>query len=93
MEVFCSFLSYLLLLSIGSCEWWSKRLKRVATLEFDRIRKSMSVIVREPNGRNRLLVKVTIIIDLHNGLNQIKIVTTELVINLFSTGFEFTVAK
>eukprot|EP00257_Ricinus_communis_P007160 XP_002523297.2 calcium-transporting ATPase, endoplasmic reticulum-type [Ricinus communis] len=42
---------------LGSCEWWIKRSKRVATLEFDRIRKAMSVIVREPNGCNRLLVK------------------------------------
>ncbi|GFY90195.1 ER-type Ca2+-ATPase 2 [Actinidia rufa] len=39
------------------CEWWTKRSKRLATLEFDRIRKSMSVIVRELTGRNRLLVK------------------------------------
>ncbi|XP_057454868.1 calcium-transporting ATPase, endoplasmic reticulum-type [Lotus japonicus] len=42
---------------LGCCEWWNKRSKRVATLEFDRIRKSMSVIVREPDGQNRLLVK------------------------------------
>lgn len=42
---------------LGCCEWWTKRSKRVATLEFDRIRKSMSVIVREPTGHNQLLVK------------------------------------
>ncbi|GLT79803.1 hypothetical protein SLA2020_512770 [Shorea laevis] len=42
---------------LGCCDWWTKRSKRVATLEFDRIRKSMSVIIREPTGRNRLLVK------------------------------------
>lgn len=42
---------------LGCCEWWMKRSKRVATLEFDRTRKSMSVIVREPTGHNQLLVK------------------------------------
>ncbi|CAA6656347.1 unnamed protein product [Spirodela intermedia] len=42
---------------IRCCEWWIKRSRKVATLEFDRIRKSMSVIVREPTGNNRLLVK------------------------------------
>ncbi|KAJ4954266.1 hypothetical protein NE237_011049 [Protea cynaroides] len=42
---------------LGCCEWWAKRSKRIATLEFDRIRKSMSIIVREPTGHNRLLVK------------------------------------
>ncbi|XAR53933.1 Calcium-transporting ATPase [Bertholletia excelsa] len=42
---------------LGCCEWWTIRSKRLATLEFDRVRKSMSVIVREPTGHNRLLVK------------------------------------
>lgn len=42
---------------LGCCEWWNKRSRRIATLEFDRIRKSMSVIAREPTGHNRLLVK------------------------------------
>jgi Ca2+-transporting ATPase len=44
-------------MKLGCCEWWNRRSKRVATLEFDRVRKSMSVIVREPDGQNRLLVK------------------------------------
>ncbi|KAK4476318.1 hypothetical protein RD792_015463 [Penstemon davidsonii] len=43
--------------TLACCEWWTKITKRVATLEFDRVRKSMSVIVREPSGCNRLLVK------------------------------------
>ncbi|PWA76491.1 calcium-transporting ATPase, endoplasmic reticulum-type [Artemisia annua] len=42
---------------LGCCEWWTKRSKRVGTLELDRVRKSMSVIVREPTGQNRMLVK------------------------------------
>ncbi|KAF3780310.1 Calcium-transporting ATPase endoplasmic reticulum-type [Nymphaea thermarum] len=42
---------------LGCCEWWNKRSKRIASLEFDRVRKSMGVLVREPTGGNRLLVK------------------------------------
>ncbi|KAI3694000.1 hypothetical protein L1987_76957 [Smallanthus sonchifolius] len=37
---------------LGCCEWWTKRSKRVGTLELDRVRKSMSVIVRELSGHN-----------------------------------------
>ncbi|KAI3681887.1 hypothetical protein L6452_36692 [Arctium lappa] len=44
-------------IKFGCCEWWTKRSKRLGTLELDRVRKSMSVIVREPSGQNRLLVK------------------------------------
>ncbi|KAF6153678.1 hypothetical protein GIB67_000911 [Kingdonia uniflora] len=44
-------------IKLGCCDWWSKKSKRVATLEFDRVRKSMSVIARESTGHNRLLVK------------------------------------
>ncbi|CAD5168144.1 unnamed protein product [Musa acuminata subsp. malaccensis] len=42
---------------LDCCEWWTKRSKRLATLEFDRVRKSMSVIVHRPTGSNHLLVK------------------------------------
>ncbi|KAG4174094.1 hypothetical protein ERO13_A11G098900v2 [Gossypium hirsutum] len=42
---------------LGCCEWWIKRSKRVATLEFDRVRKSSSIIVREAAGQSRLLAK------------------------------------
>ncbi|CAI8596176.1 unnamed protein product [Vicia faba] len=45
------------IMKLGCSEWWNKRSKRVATLEFDRVRKSMSVIVRELDGQHRLLVK------------------------------------
>ncbi|KAG4192090.1 hypothetical protein ERO13_A07G136000v2 [Gossypium hirsutum] len=44
-------------IKLGCWEWWTKRSKRLATLELDTLRKSMSVIVREPTGHNRLLVK------------------------------------
>ncbi|KAG2552807.1 hypothetical protein PVAP13_9KG485400 [Panicum virgatum] len=39
------------------CQWWSNAAKRVATLEFDRTRKSMGVIVKTDSGKNLLLVK------------------------------------
>ncbi|TYI19333.1 hypothetical protein ES332_A07G158000v1 [Gossypium tomentosum] len=44
-------------IKLGCWEWRTKRSKRLATLELDTLRKSMSVIVREPTGHNRLLVK------------------------------------
>ncbi|XP_020696398.1 calcium-transporting ATPase 4, endoplasmic reticulum-type [Dendrobium catenatum] len=49
--------------SIGStdtlrcCQWWNDVAPRVATLEFDRTRKSMGVIVTSKTGKNTLLVK------------------------------------
>ncbi|CAL9055167.1 calcium-transporting ATPase 1, endoplasmic reticulum-type-like [Musa acuminata AAA Group] len=39
------------------CKWWNEMAQRVATLEFDRIRKSMGVIVKSKSGTNCLLVK------------------------------------
>ncbi|KAK1270731.1 Calcium-transporting ATPase 4, endoplasmic reticulum-type [Acorus gramineus] len=40
------------------CQWWSGNWDRIATLEFDRTRKSMGVIVKPSlSGRNLLLVK------------------------------------
>ncbi|XP_058738174.1 calcium-transporting ATPase 4, endoplasmic reticulum-type-like [Vicia villosa] len=39
------------------CEWWNKHDRRIATLEFDRDRKSMGVIVDTGAGKNSLLVK------------------------------------
>ncbi|KAH7425778.1 hypothetical protein KP509_11G070300 [Ceratopteris richardii] len=46
-----------LIVKLGCCDWYSKRVKKVALLEFDRGRKSMGVIVRTHNGANKLLVK------------------------------------
>uniref|UniRef100_A0A0E0PGT6 P-type Ca(2+) transporter n=1 Tax=Oryza rufipogon TaxID=4529 RepID=A0A0E0PGT6_ORYRU len=43
--------------TLGCCQWWSNVAKRIATLEFDRTRKSMGVIVKSKSGRNALLVK------------------------------------
>ncbi|KAJ3703266.1 hypothetical protein LUZ61_006971 [Rhynchospora tenuis] len=39
------------------CQWWNGTVQRVATLEFDRVRKSMGVIVKSSSGSNSLLVK------------------------------------
>ncbi|XP_038991994.1 calcium-transporting ATPase 1, endoplasmic reticulum-type-like [Hibiscus syriacus] len=39
------------------CQLWNKMEKRIATLEFDRDRKSMGVIVNSSGGRKALLVK------------------------------------
>ncbi|KAJ8476738.1 hypothetical protein OPV22_020465 [Ensete ventricosum] len=39
------------------CKWWNEMAQRVATLEFDRLRKSMGVIVKSKSGTNCLLVK------------------------------------
>jgi magnesium-transporting ATPase (P-type) len=43
---------------LGCCEWWNEHDRRIATLEFDRDRKSMGVIVDSGAGRKSLLVKV-----------------------------------
>ncbi|XP_028112203.1 calcium-transporting ATPase 1, endoplasmic reticulum-type-like isoform X3 [Camellia sinensis] len=40
------------------CRTWSKIERRIATLEFDRDRKSMGVIVSSSSRRKSLLVKV-----------------------------------
>ncbi|XVE96795.1 hypothetical protein REPUB_Repub02eG0254000 [Reevesia pubescens] len=39
------------------CQWWNKHERRIATLEFDRDRKSMGVIIKSKSGRRSLLVK------------------------------------
>lgn len=45
------------IMKLRNCDWWIQRSRRLALLEFDSIRKSMGVIVRETSGQNRLLVK------------------------------------
>uniref|UniRef100_A0A0C9RNI8 P-type Ca(2+) transporter n=1 Tax=Wollemia nobilis TaxID=56998 RepID=A0A0C9RNI8_9CONI len=44
-------------IKLACCDWWSERAQRMATLEFDRMRKSMGVIVKSDTGKNSLLVK------------------------------------
>ncbi|KAH7434126.1 hypothetical protein KP509_06G001000 [Ceratopteris richardii] len=43
--------------TLACCNWWTQRSTRLALLEFDRVRKSMSVIVNTCNEGNKLLVK------------------------------------
>ncbi|ONK80500.1 uncharacterized protein A4U43_C01F18460 [Asparagus officinalis] len=43
--------------ALKCCQWWNDVARRVATLEFDRTRKSMGVIVRSKPGNNSLFVK------------------------------------
>ncbi|GMP92229.1 hypothetical protein CsSME_00042539 [Camellia sinensis var. sinensis] len=47
--------------SKGCCRTWSKIERRIATLEFDRDRKSMGVIVSSSSRRKSLLVKEKLI--------------------------------
>ncbi|XP_004302810.1 PREDICTED: calcium-transporting ATPase 1, endoplasmic reticulum-type-like [Fragaria vesca subsp. vesca] len=42
---------------LGCCQQWNESERRVATLEFDRDRKSMGVIATSRSGKNSLLVK------------------------------------
>ncbi|KAH7677970.1 P-type ATPase protein [Dioscorea alata] len=43
--------------TLRCCHWWNNIAHRIATLEFDRSRKSMGVIVKSRSGSNSLLVK------------------------------------
>lgn len=47
----------------GACQYWGAGSQRLFTLEFDRLRKSMGVIVKELGNEagNKLLVKVLLI--------------------------------
>lgn len=42
----------------GCCQLWNKLEERIATLEFDRDRKSMGVIANSSSAKKMLLVKV-----------------------------------
>jgi magnesium-transporting ATPase (P-type) len=42
----------------GCSQLWNEKEHRIATLEFDRDRKSMGVIVNSRSGKKSLLVKV-----------------------------------
>lgn len=42
---------------LGCCQQWNESERRIATLEFDRDRKSMGVIATSRSGKNSLLVK------------------------------------
>lgn len=48
----------------GCCRTWNGSVSRIATLEFDRDRKSMGVIVNSKSGRRSLLVKVIFLLYL-----------------------------
>lgn len=45
---------------MGVCKYWAEGSQRLFTLEFDRLRKSMGVIIKEQGSDtgNKLLVKV-----------------------------------
>lgn len=43
----------------GCCQLWNENEPRIASLEFDRDRKSMGVIVNSRAGKKSLLVKVS----------------------------------